>query len=115
MRSRADTLFCTVLQVESAPTYTGEMVVRRQLNLRSMLALLAMACLPIAGAISAEPSGITITRIDPRFDQLVPRDATLEKIADGFTWVEGPLWHKQGGYLLFSDIPANSVFKLKPG
>jgi gluconolactonase len=39
----------------------------------------------------------------------------LEKIADGFTWVEGPVWHKQGGYLLFSDIPANSVYKWKSG
>ena len=56
-----------------------------------------------------------ITSLDPRFDQLVPKDAKLEKIADGFTWVEGPVWHKQGGYLLFSDIPANAVFQWSPG
>ena len=56
-----------------------------------------------------------IDRLDPRFDQLVPKDAKLEKIADGFTWVEGPVWHKQGGYLLFSDIPANRVYKWKAG
>jgi len=56
-----------------------------------------------------------IDRLDPRFDQLVPNDAKLEKIADGFTWVEGPVWHKQGGYLLFSDIPSNSVYRWKPG
>jgi gluconolactonase len=57
----------------------------------------------------------TITSLDPRFDQLVPKEAKLEKIADGFTWVEGPVWHKQGGYLLFSDIPANAVYQWKPG
>ena len=56
-----------------------------------------------------------IDRLDPRFDQLVPKDAKLEKIADGFTWVEGPVWDKQGGYLLFSDIPANVVYRWKPG
>ncbi len=62
-----------------------------------------------------EPVVITITSLNPRFEQLVPKDAKLEKIADGFTWVEGPVWHKQGGYLLFSDIPANTVYQWQPG
>lgn len=56
---------------------------------------------------------ITINRLDPRFDQIVPKEATLERIAEGFTWVEGPVWDKQGEYLLFSDIPANTVMKWK--
>lgn len=55
-----------------------------------------------------------ITSLDPRFEKLIPKDANLEKIADGFTWVEGPVWNKQGGYLLFSDIPANAVYQWKP-
>lgn len=63
----------------------------------------------------SEPAPVTIIRLDPRFDQLVPKDVKLEKIADGFTWVEGPLWDKQGGYLLFSDIPANAVYQWKSG
>ena len=42
-------------------------------------------------------------------------DARLEKIADGFTWVEGPVWNREGGYPLFSDIPSNAVFKWKEG
>lgn len=62
-----------------------------------------------------EPVVITVTSFNPRFEQLVPKDAKLEKIADGFTWVEGPVWHKQGGYLLFSDIPANTVYQWQPG
>lgn len=67
------------------------------------------------GAAWAEPVSITINRLDPRFDRLVPKDARLDKIADGFTWVEGPVWNKQSGYLLFSDIPANAVYKWKAG
>mgnify|MGYP001399063115 CR=1 FL=1 len=63
----------------------------------------------------AEPVPVTITSLDPRFDQFVPKNAQLEKIADGFTWVEGPVWNKQSGYLLFSDIPANAVYQWKPG
>jgi gluconolactonase len=63
----------------------------------------------------AEPVAATITSLDPRFDWLVPKNAKLETIADGFTWVEGPVWQKQGGYLLFSDIPANAIYKWTPG
>jgi gluconolactonase len=61
----------------------------------------------------ADTVAVKITSLDPRFDRLVPKDAKLERIADGFTWVEGPVWHKQGGYLLFSDIPTNTVYKWK--
>jgi gluconolactonase len=56
-------------------------------------------------------TGGQILRLDPRFDQLAPPDAQLEKIADGFRWVEGPVWNRSGQYLLFSDIPNNAVFK----
>ncbi len=56
-----------------------------------------------------------IVGLDPRFDKLVPQDAVIEKIADGFTWVEGPLWIKEGEFLVFSDIPNNSVYKWKEG
>lgn len=58
---------------------------------------------------------VTITGLDPRFDQLVPKDAKLEKVAAGFTWVEGPVWDRRTGSLLFSDIPANSIYRWKPG
>ncbi|MDO6613433.1 SMP-30/gluconolactonase/LRE family protein [Shewanella sp. 1_MG-2023] len=38
----------------------------------------------------------------------------IEQLATGFEWAEGPVWVKQGEYLLFSDIPANKVFKYDP-
>jgi gluconolactonase len=63
-----------------------------------------------------EPGGAaTIVRYDPRFDQLVQKGAKLEKIADGFIWVEGPVWDKKEQALLFSDIPANRVYRWKDG
>src|SRR5206468_549694 len=57
-----------------------------------------------------------IDRKDPRFDQLVPAGAKIEKLADGFTWVEGPVWVKDnaGGGLLFSEIPKNVIRKWSP-
>jgi gluconolactonase len=68
-----------------------------------------------SAVVGAETVPVTITSFDPRFDRLVSKEATLDKIADGFSWVEGPVWHKQGGYLLFSDIPSNAIYKWKPG
>jgi len=50
-----------------------------------------------------------------RLDELIPRNTSVEKIADGFAWVEGPVWNNKGRYLLFSDIPNNSVFMWKEG
>ncbi|MEG4147269.1 SMP-30/gluconolactonase/LRE family protein [Microcoleus sp. Pol12B5] len=37
--------------------------------------------------------------------------AKLEKVAGNFQFIEGPIWHP-GGFLLFSDIPANIIYKL---
>ena len=48
------------------------------------------------------------------FSKLVSKDAKIEKLADGFKFTEGPVWHSDG-YLLFSDIPANKIFKYTPG
>jgi gluconolactonase len=56
-----------------------------------------------------------IVRLDPRIDRLIPPHAALEKIADGFNWVEGPVWNRKERYLLFSDIPSNSVYKWEEG
>ncbi len=57
---------------------------------------------------------VGIERLDPAFDALVPKDAMLEKIADGLEWVEGPVWHPDG-HLLFTDIPANAVMRWRAG
>ncbi len=54
-----------------------------------------------------------VVREDPRIDQLIPPNAVPEVLASGFEWSEGPVWIKEGGYLLFSDIPRNSVMKWK--
>ncbi|WP_445665397.1 SMP-30/gluconolactonase/LRE family protein [Fodinibius sp. AD559] len=45
--------------------------------------------------------------------QIVEEDAEPEIITDGYEFTEGPLWH-DSGYLLFSDIPANTVYKWTP-
>jgi gluconolactonase len=78
----------------------------------ALLALLDRA--PVSAAAQPNAAPVKIQRFDPRFDELVPRDAVVEKLADGFAWVEGPVWNRAGRFLLFSDVPNNSIFRWKP-
>src|SRR6516165_10305805 len=57
-----------------------------------------------------------IERLDPAFDELIGRDAKLEVLATGHDWTEGPVWvPNAGGFVLFSDIPRNRVYKWQEG
>ncbi len=62
-------------------------------------------------AQSSYPTLGKIVRNDPRLDALVAPDAKIEVFASGFIWAEGPVWVKSQNYLLFSDVPANTIFK----
>lgn len=64
---------------------------------------------------AAEASGSRIVRLDPALDALVPSDAKVEVLASGMDWVEGPVWRKSAGYVLFVDIPQNTIYKWKEG
>ncbi|MFN9346155.1 MAG: SMP-30/gluconolactonase/LRE family protein, partial [Planctomycetota bacterium] len=83
----------------------------------SLLAMfLFMSAHPLAAQTPATQTPLrtlgTIERLKPEFDKLLPADSKLEVLADGFTWTEGPLWmgDDKNGYLLFTDIPRNSIF-----
>lgn len=42
---------------------------------------------------------------------IVGNSSALEKLAGEFEFIEGPIWHPDG-FLLFSDIPADTIYKL---
>ena len=48
-----------------------------------------------------------VLRVDPRLDAIVPPDARIEKLAEGFVFGEGPVWDRRASRLLFSDVRAN--------
>jgi gluconolactonase len=62
-------------------------------------------------AAAADTGDGTILRVDPRFDALVPDDARIEKIADGFIFTEGPVWIRSDSRLLFSDVRGNTIYQ----
>ena len=67
----------------------------------------------------------SIEVLDPKLNSLIAPGTPIEKLASGFDWSEGPIWIKpgkapvsigalalrQGGYLLFSDVPSNTVYR----
>jgi sugar lactone lactonase YvrE len=55
----------------------------------------------------------TGTTSDATFASIVG-DAQVEKVADGFQFTEGPVWITEG-QLVFSDIPADTIYKWAPG
>jgi gluconolactonase len=57
-------------------------------------------------------ASFAIEILDNEALNVINPEATLEVLASGFTWTEGPLWIEEDNYLLFSDIPNNKVFKL---
>lgn len=56
-----------------------------------------------------------IIELDPALQNNLSKDAKIEVLAEGFEWSEGPVWVEEGNFLLFSDIPQNSIFKWKEG
>lgn len=52
---------------------------------------------------------------DPRFGSVVGQSVTVEKLATGFLFTEGPLWHAAQRYLLFSDMPGDHLRKWSAG
>src|SRR5882757_8708790 len=46
---------------------------------------------------------------------LIDSTAVIEVIAEGYKWTEGPLFISDGDYLLYSDVPANKIYKWKEG
>ena len=54
-----------------------------------------------------------IFTIDKSLDHIITPGTKIEKIADGFSFTEGPVWHPDG-YLLFSDPNTNTIYRYNP-
>lgn len=69
------------------------------------------------GPVAITPSevNVEVIRRDPAFDAIVGPNPKIHKLADGFLFTEGPVWVRDGSYLLFSDPNANTIYKFQPG
>ncbi|RAI88009.1 SMP-30/gluconolactonase/LRE family protein [Algoriphagus yeomjeoni] len=91
---------------------------------KPILTLFAFAILYSANAQNITPTA-TIEFLSEDLSRIIQKNATVEVIAEGFQFTEGPLWIEKEKMLLFSDVPANTIYKwteekgkevyLKPG
>lgn len=84
---------------------------RRTPRAVAMIAALSVICFANIGWAQMKLG--SIERTDAEVNALIPADAAMEVLAEGFTWTEGPVWigSADKGHLLFSDIPRNSIFR----
>jgi gluconolactonase len=78
--------------------------------------LLFMAAADEAGPVAVPPQevNVAVDRRDPALDAIVPPNTKLFKLAEGFAFIEGPVWVADqgpgGGHLLFSDPNRNRIY-----
>jgi gluconolactonase len=96
-------------------------LIQRKLSRILVLSALAIASgsmlvrLHAAAVEAPHAVPVTVERLDPALSLLVPAHPVVEKVATGpgFKWTEGPVW-LPAGYLLFAEIPRNSIRKWSP-
>jgi gluconolactonase len=87
---------------------------------RHLLAMSAAAGgLALSGDRASAQPAKKIEQLAPELDKIVATSEPIKELADGFGGplgpAEGPLWWKEGGYLLFSDIHNDRRMKYAPG
>jgi sugar lactone lactonase YvrE len=68
----------------------------------------------LIGCTAKETTLPTPTVPQDSFEAILASGSQVEQVTTGFQFTEGPVWHPDG-YLLFSDIPANTIYRWTPG
>ena len=70
---------------------------------------------PIGDTIGfPKEDAVAIEKTCPELERIVSTDQELEVLGSGFGAAEGPLWHREGGYLLFSEVHNDRTMKWSP-
>jgi gluconolactonase len=103
-------------------TKGGHMQSRDTISRRKVLKMVGMAGgLAMAASLrnASAQAATSVELLDPGLDRIISTSEPIRELATGFGsdlgYTEGPLWWKEGGYLLFSDIGNNRRIKYTPG
>jgi gluconolactonase len=90
-----------------------------RISRRHVLQLTAGGLVMAGGVRSAWTQTKRIEALDPALDAIIDKSQTIQELASGYGGdlgpAEGPLWWKEGGYLLFNDIHNSRRLKYTPG
>ncbi|MCE2894443.1 MAG: SMP-30/gluconolactonase/LRE family protein [Flammeovirgaceae bacterium] len=75
-----------------------------------ILAALLVNCSP-KKEVQQTSLTISFERVSPSLDAVMSNEVTVSVIAQGYEWSEGPLWLEDKQMLLFSDVPANTIYQ----
>jgi gluconolactonase len=79
---------------------------------RTFCRLFGLVTAAVLFQVHASPIPATpVKSLHPEMQQIIAKDAQLEILADGFRWAEGPVAEPGSGDILFSDVPANKVWR----
>ena len=73
--------------------------------------LLLLLVLLLAATTHGQDKKGHVEKMDPALDAIIDAGATVDIIASGFEWSEGPQWVEKHQMLLFSDVPKNIIYK----
>jgi gluconolactonase len=93
-------------------------MIPRPYRLQLLAAVLLAAAQSVHAQAPAEESRpFRIVRNDPALDELISPDAELELVGERFGLTEGPVWVPDDGegFLLFSDLISNVIYRWAPG
>lgn len=96
---------------KSATVLAFELGSRRRFVARALGMLVPLLC-PVAPSLAAVPASAiepSITTLSPDASQVLGTIAKVTQVANGFGWAEGPLWVRETGSLLFSDVAKNRI------
>jgi gluconolactonase len=76
-----------------------------------------LVCVALGFVFAAYPKAtedsLKLEDVTPALSSLISSHQTLQKLVTGFKWTEGPVWINDG-YVLFAEIPSNSIRKWSP-
>src|ERR687885_739825 len=82
------------------------------MNMKKIIFSLLFFAVFFSGAAQDQKSPIgTIEFLSKELNSLIKKDAKVEIVAEGFQFTEGPVWLDKQKMLLFSDVPANTIYK----
>ena len=77
----------------------------------AVAAFAVLTALSVAAQTETPAGAGVIVRLDKRLDALVPPGAAIEKVAEGFVFLEGPVWRGADSRLFYSDLRGNAIYQ----